>query len=130
MSKALVIDDDVIVRNVIRRILEGDNIQVTEADNGNDAFRMLTVDFKNAPPDVIIMDVVMPGMDGYTLQGKIEENPVLRKIPLIVMTGRSQMKDLFGASSNVFSVVEKPFKMQDILFTVRKALKSRNNQKE
>ena len=51
----------------------------------------------------------MPGIDGYTVQNKLLENETTRKVPVIILTAKGQMRDLFGMATNVAAYIEKPF---------------------
>ncbi len=126
MYKAMVIDDDAVLRYVVRKMLESDGAEVVEAPNGIDALVQLNGAMKVSKPDVILLDIVMPGMDGYTFQGKVEEDPVLKAIPVVVMTGRTHMKELFALCTNVAAILEKPFEPEDLLKAVKTALARKN----
>ncbi|MEK7656269.1 MAG: response regulator, partial [Elusimicrobiota bacterium] len=62
-----------------------------------------------ALPDLVILDVMMPQVDGYTASRKLADNPATRPVPIIILTAKGQMQDLFDSSPNVASYVEKPF---------------------
>ncbi|HEY3165638.1 MAG TPA: response regulator, partial [Candidatus Binatia bacterium] len=66
----LTVDDDPVNRKIIERILLQDGYQVVEADSGLKTLEML----RDTRPDLILLDVVMPGMDGYELCAKLQEN--------------------------------------------------------
>jgi len=63
-----------------------------------------------ARPDLIILDVMMPIMDGYTLNGLLQREDMTRSIPILVLTAKGQkMRDLFEMAPNVAAYVQKPF---------------------
>jgi len=83
---ALVVDDDPIERKVITEICERRNVKVVMAGDGHEALELLP----EVSPDVIILDLMMPGLDGTATVQKIRENPAFTHIPVIIAT----MKDL------------------------------------
>ena len=83
-----------------------------DAYNGNEALEKVgIIATPNIPtiPDVMILDIMMPGTDGYTVQTKMLENEATKNVPIIILTAKGQMKDLFGMASNVAAYIEKPF---------------------
>ncbi|MEI7529898.1 MAG: response regulator, partial [Elusimicrobiota bacterium] len=76
------------------------------------------------PPDAIILDVMMPEMDGYTFHSKLQETEGLQNIPIVVLSAKDKMKDMF-ASSNVFAFVEKPFEAKTLVDAVKAAIGSK-----
>ncbi|HOI41616.1 MAG TPA: response regulator [Elusimicrobiales bacterium] len=126
MSKVMVVDDEKDVVYLIKVLMEREKLEVLEAYNGLEAYNKLTEDGPNkALPDVIILDIMMPEMDGYTFQSKLQELDGLRDIPIVILTAKGQMKDLFELSSNIFAFVEKPFEPKNLVKIVRDALASR-----
>ncbi|KAF0127404.1 MAG: Response regulators consisting of a CheY-like receiver domain and a winged-helix DNA-binding domain [Elusimicrobia bacterium] len=126
MSKVMVVDDEKDVVYLIKVLMEREKFTVLEAYNGLEAYNKLTEDGPNKVlPDAIILDIMMPEMDGYTFQSKLQEIDGLRDIPIIILTAKGQMKDLFELSSNIFAFVEKPFEPKNLVKIVRDALASR-----
>ena len=97
----------------------GTGITVLEAFNGHrEALERAFAEH----PDLIILDIMMPEMDGYTVNARLTENESTRKIPVIILTAKGQMRDVFEMASNVAFYMEKPFdpkhlreKIQDVL---------------
>jgi len=126
MPKVMVVDDEKDVVYLIRVLMEREQFEVLEACNGLDAYNKLTgPDEGRVIPDVIILDIMMPEMDGYTFQSKLQEMDDLKKIPIIILTAKGQMKDLFDLSSNIFAFVEKPFEPKNLVKIVKDALASK-----
>ncbi|MFA6433429.1 MAG: response regulator [Elusimicrobiales bacterium] len=126
MSKVMVIDDEKDVVYLIKVLMEREQLEVMEAYNGLEAYNKLTGPAEGkAIPDAIILDIMMPEMDGYTFQAKLQEIDDLRRIPIIILTAKGQMKDLFELSSNIFAFVEKPFEPKNLVKIVKDALASR-----
>ena len=109
----LVVDDEPEIVTLLRFVLEKDGYDVTEAGNGQAALDRMGVGGNSAPayrPDLIILDIMMPIMDGYTLNMKLQGNPATSSIPILVLTAKGQkMRDLFEMAPNVAAYVQKPF---------------------
>jgi len=84
-QSALVVDDEPAARDLIRQVLEDENISVREAHNGLDALEAL----QQAIPDVIILDLMMPEMDGFDTLRCLQENEQWAAIPVIVVTAKT-----------------------------------------
>lgn len=126
MSKVLVVDDEKDVVYLIKVLLEREKLEVMEAYNGLEAYNRLTSKGpERVLPDAMILDIMMPEMDGYTLQAKLQEMDQLNEIPIIILTAKGQMKDLFELSSNIFAFVEKPFEPKNLIKIVKDAIASK-----
>ena len=118
MARVLVVDDEKDVVELVKFLLERDGHQVLEAFIGREA---LEVAFAQHP-ELIILDIMMPEMDGYTVNARLTENESTRRIPVIILTAKGQMRDVFEMASNVAFYMEKPFdpkhlreKIQEVL---------------
>jgi len=112
MAKILIVDDERDVVTLVKFILQKEGHTIDEAYNGLQALENLGVEPNNpeAPlPDLVILDVMMPVMDGHTACRRINEDARARTVPLIVLTAKGQMRDLFEMASNVAAYLEKPF---------------------
>jgi CheY-like chemotaxis protein len=121
MARIMVVDDERDVVTLIKFLLEKEGHEVMTAYNGVDALAALGVDPEHAEaliPDIIVLDVMMPQMDGYTVSAKLAEKPRTRGIPLIVLTAKGETRDLFELSPNVAAYIDKPFdpkKLRDLI---------------
>ncbi len=80
-----IIDDTAEARRLIRRILQSQgDFEILEADNGHDALELI----RTSQPDLIVLDLMMPGMDGFTVLEKLKEDPKTARIPVIVSTAK------------------------------------------
>lgn len=94
---------------------------VLSAINGKDALDVLT---KNKLPDIILSDIMMPVMDGYSFYSHVSENPKWNKIPFIFITAKSSPEDIrFAKKLGVDDYIIKPFKGEDLLATIEGKLK-------
>ncbi len=85
----LYVEDNFDNRVLVRRVLEAEGYQVFEASTANKAFEEL----EKQLPDLILTDINMPDMDGYTLTAKIKENPKYQNIPVIAVTANVMRGD-------------------------------------
>jgi two-component system cell cycle response regulator DivK len=89
MPRVLYIDDDQNNRLLVRRILMVEGIAVDEATNARDGITMAS----NNPPDLILMDISMPDMDGLTATGHIRQIPSIAHLPIIALTANAMTGD-------------------------------------
>lgn len=125
MADILVVDDERDVVTLIKFLLEKDGHRVAEAYDGSQALERLGVE-PPAPekplPDLVVMDVMMPVMDGYTVSRRLDADPRARKVPLVILTAKGQMRDIFQAVPSVAAYVEKPFDPRRLREAVSAAL--------
>jgi DNA-binding response OmpR family regulator len=117
MSHILIVDDEVNIRKVVREYAEFERYEVTEAENGMEAVKLcLENDY-----DLIIMDVMMPRLDGYSACKEIHKN---KSIPVIMLSARGEEYDkLFGFEIGVDDYVVKPFSPKELMARVKVVLK-------
>ena len=113
MANILVVDDDVAIVTLLRFLLEREGHSVSAATDGQAALRSLGIDSDGAQaklPDLMILDIMMPVMDGATFNARLQAHPAARALPVIVLTAKGKkMRDLFQSSPNVAAYVQKPF---------------------
>jgi len=85
----LYVEDNISNRVLVRRILAADGYEVIEAENAQHTLDII----EGLNPDLILMDINMPDMDGYTLTGKLKEIPRLAKVPIIALTANVMRGD-------------------------------------
>jgi CheY-like chemotaxis protein/signal transduction histidine kinase/CHASE3 domain sensor protein len=88
--RVLLVDDDMRNLFALSKVLRGWGLQVSVAQDGQKALKMLADD---EPPELILMDIMMPGMDGYAAMRAIREQPQLRDIPIIALTAKAMRGD-------------------------------------
>lgn len=109
-SVILAIDDQPNNLKVIGSVLEEEYI-LSIANNGKNALRML----ENALPDLILLDIMMPEMDGFQVCEKLKENPATRDIPVIFLTAKAGIDDITRAFQvGAVDYIEKPFKVAEV----------------
>ena len=117
-KKVLVIDDEPEMLNLVRYTLERAGYEVSTCDNGRQAWDVII----KTNPDLLILDVMLPGIDGYSLQIKISQDNATKNIPIIVLTALEPSKTLFQKFTQVAGFMTKPFKTDALLDTVQKTL--------
>jgi CheY-like chemotaxis protein len=113
MAMILIVDDEPEIVTLLRFVLEKDGYTILDASNGVMALERLGVDPPSPQkpvPDLIILDIMMPIMDGYALNNRLQKEPRTRGIPILVLTAKGQkMRELFEMAPNVAAYVQKPF---------------------
>ena len=113
MGKILVVDDESEIVTLLRFLLEREGHAVAAATNGQDALQALGLEPADPAvklPDLMILDIMMPVMDGFTLNSRLQDFPAAKNLPVIILTAKGQkMRDLFQSSPNVAAYVQKPF---------------------
>jgi len=118
MSKCImVVDDEPVASEIAKRKLEEAGYEVLVAHNGVVAFNML----KARIPDLILLDVEMPVMNGYTFIMDKSKVPEYKAVPVIVLTAHNEMEPLFKRHG-VKSYLVKPLKLQELLDKVKLVL--------
>ncbi|MEA3297587.1 MAG: response regulator [candidate division Zixibacteria bacterium] len=117
----LVVDDEEVVTGLLKAILNKEGHQVYTGNSGREAVDMAL----KVKPNLIIMDIVMPDLDGYQAIDLIKQNTSLRDIPVIFLTGRSADEDGGRAfAKGAASFIRKPFTNDQIKDLVTLALQS------
>ncbi len=115
-KRVLVIEDHEENRRIVRLLLASAGIDMIEAVSGEDGIAMA----EKERPDLILMDIQLPGLDGYEATRRIKSNPALRHIPIIVVTSYALSGDdvkAFEAGCDAY--VTKPFVPRELLAKVR-----------
>ena len=89
MSKVLIAGDNAVNRELLRELLEMRGYTVVEACDGGEALRMI----EQTQPDLLLLDVGMPVLDGFAVVGKIRENPRLAQLPVVAVTAYAMQGD-------------------------------------
>ena len=120
MNKILVVDDDEAINELIKLNLELFGYDTISAKDGIQGYTLA----KQETPDLIILDVMMPDVDGYTVAKRIRENPETKDIPILMLTALNQLEDkVRGFDIGVDDYLTKPFEMEELKVRVRALLK-------
>jgi CheY-like chemotaxis protein len=112
MAKVLIVDDEPSMVMLMRFVLEKSGHAVSEAHNGLEALAALGVtpeDAAAALPDLILLDVMMPVMDGLAAAQAMSVHPRASKVPILVVTAKGDLRQLFEALPQVAGFFQKPF---------------------
>lgn len=123
MAKILVVDDEPAITTMMRFILEKAGHSVTEAGNGVEAVKVLGIDPANpnaVMPDLVILDIMMPIMDGHTVAVMMQDDPRTKALPILIVTAKSDMQPIFEAMTSVAGFFRKPFDPKTLRETVAK----------
>jgi CheY-like chemotaxis protein len=121
-ARVLVVDDTANVRALIRVNLELEGIEVHVACDGYEALDRVSA----VAPDLITMDVMMPGMDGLTAAARLKASPSTAQIPIVMVTARAQASDRrAGQEAGVDAYLTKPFDPDELVATVLQLLPER-----
>jgi DNA-binding response OmpR family regulator len=126
-ANILVIEDDYIVARTIERSLRGDEFLITIASRGEKGIYMARQD----PPDLIILDIIMPDMDGYQVCRALRADPQLAEIPVLFLTARVKPQDkIAGFHAGADDYLCKPFNVEELIMRVRAILRRTRPQLE
>ncbi len=120
-KKILAVDDETDVLLVIKTALQSEGFEVSSATNGQEALDKIP----SEKPDLVILDVMMPGMTGFEVLDKMKSDPDMAGIPVIMLTGlseRSKIKQALESGTDYYIV--KPFDFHDLMSKVNDALNS------
>jgi DNA-binding response OmpR family regulator len=108
MSKILLVDDDITLTRFLDEFLTGDDFEIVTANNGQEALKTAYREH----PDLVVLDVMMPGMDGWEVTARLRE---MSRIPIILLTAKSTEADkLRGFKLGVDDYVTKPFSFAEL----------------
>lgn len=113
----MVVDDESQFVEMVHARLSEEGYTVKSALNGPDGLAMI----RSEKPDLVISDVLLPGMTGYELVKKIKDNVELSDIPIIIISARDSMKDFFN-SWDIYKFFPKPFKWEEVLNSIANVL--------
>jgi DNA-binding response OmpR family regulator len=117
--RVLVIDDEAPIRLLCRVNLEAEGMSVIEAGDGPGGLELA----RSEQPEVILLDVMMPGLDGWRVAEGLLEDPVTRDIPIVFLTARADIRDRArGIDLGGLDYITKPFNPVELATLVRKVL--------
>jgi two-component system, cell cycle response regulator DivK len=118
-KRILVVEDQEDNRQIIRDMLAGTGYEIIEAENGEEALAAVA----KQRPDLILMDIQLPVMDGYTATRRIKADPALRSIPIIAVTSYALSgEDKKAREAGCDAYIPKPYSPRELLAKVRQYL--------
>lgn len=116
----LIVDDDPDILDVLRLILPEEEYEVVEAHDGQEALDKVY----ERPPDLIILDYIMPKLDGRLVCQKLKKDVLLRHLPIVMLTGKGEVKDkVKGLDAGADDYIVKPFEPEELLARLRMVLR-------
>ena len=117
--KVLIVDHDVTNLRLARRVLESDGFDVRDATDAISAFEVL----KGCRPAMMVVDIQLPGMDGWELTRRLKANFATRDIPIIIVTAYGSIADrAYSMAAGCVEFVEKPISSTDLPQIIRRHL--------
>lgn len=122
--RILVVDDEALIRNVVKEYLENEHFMVDEAGDGDEALKCV----RNTDYDLIVLDIMMPQKDGFQTMKEIKK---LKNIPVLMLSARQEEFDkLIGFDLGIDDYVTKPFSPKELVARVKAITKRYHNEDE
>lgn len=122
MSKVLIVDDSSALREMVSGLLTDAGMTIMEAKDGAEAQQTL----EGETPDLVILDIVMPQMNGYELCRWIKNNPSTKHLPVVICTSKGEEFDRYwGMKQGADAYIAKPFRPDEMIETVKQLLRSK-----
>ncbi len=118
MAKILIVDDDPSIVELLQFLLNREGHTLSIARDGQAGLTMA----QQTNPDLIVLDVMMPEMDGMTVSATLFQNPVTRRTPILILTAKGHARGILGLVPNVSVYMDKPFEPEELLRNVRRLL--------
>lgn len=119
MSKVLVVDDLATELEIICRILQEAGISVERASDGDEAIARI----QESPPDLVVLDVVMPRMNGFEVVRELRENPKTKHLPVVFCSQKNtEIDKIWGMDMGADAYITKPFDPQQLINIVKKLM--------
>lgn len=120
MKRVVVAEDEASLAKLISFKLQREHYEVAMAEDGGKALELI----QGNHPDLILLDVMMPVMDGYHVLQEIKKDPKLSEIPVIMLTSKGQEKDVVrGIDLGATDYIVKPFRPSELVARIRRVLK-------
>ncbi len=114
-SIVLVVDDEDMTRKLLRLMLERDGFTILEAEDGQQALEVIA----ESKPDIVILDVMMPNMDGFTTCQELRSQPETADLPIILLSARTQAEAVrTGLQSGADRYMTKPISKPELVQTI------------
>ncbi|MEM9264335.1 MAG: response regulator [Cyanobacteria bacterium P01_F01_bin.13] len=122
MTTVLIVDDSSTLREMISGLLIKAGMTVLEAEDGEKAKDMIA----SKPPDLVVLDIVMPNMNGYELCRWVKSNGPTKDVPVVICSSKNEEFDRYwGMKQGADAYIAKPFRPAEMVETVKHLLRSR-----
>ncbi|MGH2785768.1 MAG: response regulator transcription factor [Actinomycetota bacterium] len=116
----MIVDDDPLIRGVVRAVLEDQDYVLEEAASGEEALALA----ERHAPDLVLLDVMMPGMNGFEVAARFKSDPHLKAAVIVMLTAKDAPEDrIRGMNAGADVYFTKPFSPLELLTTVGGALR-------
>ncbi|MBE7381496.1 MAG: response regulator [Leptolyngbya sp. SIO1E4] len=121
MSMVLVVEDSIPQREMITELLRGSGLDVTAANDGVEALEHIQ---SGRPPDLVVLDIVMPRMNGYEVCRRLKADPSTQDVPVILCSSKGEEFDRYwGMKQGADAYIAKPFQPTELVGTVKQLLR-------
>ena len=126
-TNILVVEDDEIVARTVERCLRGSENRIRVASSGVEGLQAA----RREVPDLVILDVILPGMDGYTVCRELRNDSLLSEVPVLFLTARTRDEDkINGLSAGADDYLCKPFNIDELLLRIQAILRRTRGQRK
>ncbi|MBR8838663.1 MAG: response regulator [Stigonema ocellatum SAG 48.90 = DSM 106950] len=120
MSIVLIVEDSIAQREMITDLLKASGLTVTHASDGVEALEAI----HTAPPDLVVLDIVMPRMNGYEVCRRLKSDPKTQNVPVVMCSSKGEEFDRYwGMKQGADAYIAKPFQPTELVGTVKQLLR-------
>jgi twitching motility two-component system response regulator PilH len=120
MTTVMIVDDSNALREIIAKMLRDSGMEVISAEDGVQALEKIE---QVTQLDLVVLDIVMPNMNGYELCRQIKKNPKTQNIPVVMCSSKSEDFDrIWGIRQGADAYISKPFRPEELLSTIKQLL--------
>ncbi|WRH68407.1 MAG: response regulator [Planktothrix sp. GU0601_MAG3] len=120
MTTVMIVDDSNALREIIAKMLRDSGMEVISAEDGVQALEKIE---QVTQLDLVVLDIVMPNMNGYELCRHIKKNPKTKNIPVVMCSSKSEDFDrIWGIRQGADAYISKPFRPEELLSTIKQLL--------
>jgi twitching motility two-component system response regulator PilH len=121
MTTVMIVDDSNALREIIAKMLRDSGIEVISAEDGVQALEKIE---QLTQLDLVVLDIVMPNMNGYDLCRHIRKNPKTQNLPVVMCSSKSEEFDRYwGMKQGADAYISKPFRPEELLSTIKQLLR-------
>ena len=128
MANILVVEDEPGILSQLSALLQRTKHSVATAADGSEAIKLLGLESGAAAlPDVVILDIMMPNANGYAVVSKMQQSPLAKNVPIILLSGYTDLEEVFRKFKNVKAFLPKPFEPPALLNVLADVLAARRS---
>ncbi len=126
-KRVLIIDDDPMIRALVQAMLEAEGYEPILAEDGKHGIALLDAEPRPVNLALVVLDVVMPGMNGLDVLTRMKLHPHTQSLPVLMLTGESKAEDILaGYNVGADYYITKPFTRQQLLYGIQLVLEGKN----